>query len=258
MIFWCRNFLTVDNAKLRRDNTALKKLVDSSKTVNLYKDIQIQKLKSKNGNEVCSDNVTLQSKLLFAKHAGNFTAEQLRSLRSIGKGQKCDTTFIGKCLDYLYDGNVQTIAGKCGGDKKMKGKALITPPKKLLMETMLNERIESEGVTTEVNIERIRRLNRMIGDSIYSVARRNNRSQSSSRDTLTPSDFTAIPPQPVSMTMITQTITNQMMTQHPEQGTHVPASFAVTNTDQPFDAFNFVSLTPVTCFAPNTQNVFFQ
>lgn len=251
----CEN-LPKENTKLLKDNRALKKIVDSSKSVNLYKDFQIQKLKNRSAHEVDNVLASPSASLLYNKFTKYFTNTQLRSLRSIGKGKKSDLNFVTKCLDYLYGGDVKIIAGKCGGNKKMKEKTLITPQKKTLMLTMLNERIESEGVTDEINIERLQRLNRMIGDGIYSITKRQNHGQNASTSTLTSTQFMEIPPQsvtvpsfhpisvaaqPITITMIAQPVTTQMLTQTSQQST---SEFTAPRTSQVFDAFNFVTLTP--------------
>lgn len=183
--------LLKENGKLLKDNSALKKMLDSSKSGNLIKDLKIQKLKTvANANSfVINNEDTNVVRMAFTEQEKYFSPTQIRELRSVGRGKNNDGHFIAKCLEFLYDECVDVIAGKCGGDRKMKGKTLISPMKKSLMKNMLNERIASEGVDDMVLSERTKRLNRLLGDGIYTITKRTK--QPSTRTTIPAQTFSA-------------------------------------------------------------------
>lgn len=165
------------NAKLLKDNQAMKKLLDTAKNLNLYKDIKIQQLKY-NSMPNLMPNLTAitasgsTSKILFEKYEDHFEAAELIELRSCGKGKRQDCGFITKCIRFLYHENMAQIANKCSGDRKIKNKTPISPGKKVLMENMLSERVESEGVDELTALERRERFNRLVGDSIHNLTKR--------------------------------------------------------------------------------------
>lgn len=64
------------------------------------------------------------------------------------------------------------MANKYAGNRKIKGKSQITPNKKVLMQMLLNERVASEGCDVELVIERCDRLNRLLGDGLYTITKR--------------------------------------------------------------------------------------
>lgn len=219
--------LKTQNSKLQKDNRILKKMLESSKNLNLCKDVKIQKLTAASATTTSngvSNNVN-QTKsntkqVLFADHEQHFSSIQLNKLRSIEKGKRRDSAFISKCLEFLYDGNTEIIAGKHSGNRKLEGKSMVSPAKKVLMEQLLNERVESEGIDGGDFLERSSRLNRLIGDGIYTLTKRR-----------APADMNHQTPKTV-----TQSTTQIQL--NPMVNTLQP----VFHTSQMFDAFNFVTL----------------
>lgn len=157
--------------KLLKDNQALKKLLDAAKNLNLYKDMHIHQLKLKL-SENPAHVAGAEPSILFEKFQSNFSEPELKNLRSIGKGQRRDTAFIMQCIHYLYGGNSGRISKKCAGSKIYKQKTPITPEKKMIMEAMLTERVESEGIDEATAMDRCGRFNRLIGDGIHNITKR--------------------------------------------------------------------------------------
>lgn len=234
-------------------------MLDSSKTLNLAKDIKIQKLTALIASNVApemSDNMrhttTKTIAELFAAHAHHFSPSQLTELRSVEKGQRKDATFIAKCLEFLYDGETDKIAQKYPGNRKEKGKSMITPPKKdHQMEQLLEERVESEGVSNQIVIERSSRLKRLLGDGIYTLSKRQTATTKTTRNQSTALRFTAqIVPQTFdglnSKGQNATTTSTQMQAsediQFAQQIAQQIVPETVVFTLQPFDGFSFISL----------------
>lgn len=159
------------NAKLQQDNCILKKMLDSSKNLNLCKDVKIQKMSRV---QTAMNVQTKEQCTVFSTYANLFSTEQLSELRKIKEGKRLDGPFIAKCLEFLYCDDMRKIATKVSGKRKMKNKTTITPQKKFLIESLLNERIESEGVDEAVLNNRSARLTRLLGDGIQTLTRRLN------------------------------------------------------------------------------------
>lgn len=220
--------LEKENAKQKKDNGALKKLLDSSKSMNLLKDLKIEKLKTLTLTQsVVGDTIENNNpmQLPFREHEMYFSSEQMLELRSIGKGKARDSSFITKCLTYFYGGSIDVIAGKCSGPKRMKGKTCVSPDKKSLMGNMLNERVECEGVEEAIFLERTERLNRLIGDGIYNIVKRHNTGSVQKKVTSINHNSPEKPP-----------VTPSTADQTPSQQQKI--------INQPFDAFNFVTINP--------------
>lgn len=254
--------LTKQNEKVLKDNRALKKMLDASKNLNLIKDVKIQKMAS----QCVSDRTALQHSekpekmsvvKLFGGFEQHFSTEQLNELRSIGKGKRGDAKFILKCLEFLYDKDVRKISQKCSGDRKLRGKTVITPQKKNLMVSLLNERVEGEGVVAQMLTERCNRLNRLIGDGLYTlINRRSPREFENSMSSQITSTFTAQthPVQnsfPNTSAVTSQNLPAQNSSQNSSTITTAITSQNVPNQPLPqflmmhphqFDAFNYVSL----------------
>lgn len=176
--------LTEKNTKLINDNRALKKMLDTSKSMNLCKDVKIQRLESQlavgatninNKTDTCKQTISEESPKmnLFDGFEQCFTAAEMLELSSIGKGKRLDGAFITKCLKFLYKEDVSKLKTKCVGDQhKMRGKSIITLTKKNVMAVLLNRRVKSEGVNDKIEIERCDRLTRLTGDAIYKITKR--------------------------------------------------------------------------------------
>lgn len=169
--------LAVKNTRLMNDNSALKKLLDASKSVNMSKDIQLLRLKSANTNVSDSSSIganRLEPKrtTVFSNFAAHFTPEELIELNSVGKGKPQDANFIATCLKFLYKSDIKKLSTKCAGARNLKGKTTITPEKKTLMADLLAARVQSEGVDETLVVTRCGRLNRIIGDGIHTNIKR--------------------------------------------------------------------------------------
>lgn len=159
------------NAKLMKDNRALKKLLDASKSMNLFKDVKIKQLRST--ESVCMTESSVDNRMLFKSHEAYFTAAEIKDLRSLGKGKRKDAAFITKCVDFLYKSDKTQILNKCSGDRKIKGKTPISPHKQESLAKMLQERVEADKTSDEDDFERCSRINRLMGDAIYNLTKRN-------------------------------------------------------------------------------------
>lgn len=253
--------LETKNSQLMNDNRALKKMLDASKSLNLCKDIKIQKLISQCGfnntdidtennmeNNTESNNLIDKRKaktMLFSDYTELFTIPQMNELHSTGHGQTRDSTFILKLLEFLY-GDVEKLRDKCSGSRKLKGKTLITPTKKDVMENMLSQRVESEGVNGELAIGRCGRLNRLIGNSLYTIKRRIGMT----------SEVASVAPLNVSAQIVQELNRNQQVHSTPAiTPTTLSASASASTSTTPqvfspmaqaqlqqFDAFNYITI----------------
>lgn len=248
--------LTVQNEKLLKDNRALKKMLDAAKSLNLCKDMKIRQLttqfgvdESKTNNDVGTEK---QKKLLFSDHEEHFSDLQLNELRSTGKGKSKDAQFVSKCIEYLYEKNIDKLSEKCSGDRNIRGKSIITPPKKCLMQNMLNERVNSEGLDEQSALERSARLNRLIGDGLYTITKRRvtaNKSKIASTETplqltsptLTGTSENFVPQQEFQQQSYLQHTAPDFMQQSYLQHT-VQQQQPTQMVPQQFDGFNYVTL----------------
>lgn len=243
--------LKKENARLLKDNCAMKKIVDQSKSVDLYKDIKIQKLKASQNQTAANINDPASSKqLLFSEyaisHPNYFDQVKLRKLRSFSKGQPGDGQFITQLLKYVYNDDVKKIAGKCGGDKKVVGKTLVTPEKKSLIVSMLTKRFESENLTEEQFLTRTQRINRVIGNSIYTITRSGSTKKTIEAPESPEAESTSSPLNNFAQIPLYAQITTLPSAQ--------PIHLTTSSTEK---SFNFVSLTPVSLIQPNNSNVLF-
>lgn len=75
--------LTDKNIKLMNDNRAMKKMLDASKSVNMYKDVKIQRYEAEyaaSGKTVNNNSITETSNTMFSGFEKHFSSEQLREL----------------------------------------------------------------------------------------------------------------------------------------------------------------------------------
>lgn len=169
--------LTAKNTRLMNDNSALKKLLDASKSVNMSKDIQLLRLKSTSTNASDSSSTGANQSeprfsTVFSGFAAHFTPQELIELNSVGKDKQQDANFIATCLKFLYKSDIKKLSTKCVGARNLKGKTTITPEKKTLMADLLAARVQSEGVDESLLVTRCGRLNRIIGDGIHTNVKR--------------------------------------------------------------------------------------
>lgn len=212
--------LETKNSKLMNDNCAMKKMLDAAKGVNVFKDIKIQQLKSQliaGAPAAVNKNTTSEktSKTIqFSAHEQHFSAAELNELRSIGKGKRQDAIFVARCLEFLYKHDVEKLTTKCAGDRKSKGKSTITPSKKVLMSTLLGERVESEGVDDQAVFDRCQRVTRLIGDGIFTLTKRAGEIKTNPASTITSTITSQVPVQvrvPAQQVPISQVNRTQMI-----------------------------------------------
>lgn len=163
------------NSKLMKDNRALKKLLEASKSMNLYKDVKIKQLKFTENTNVAES--VPEKRMLFKEFDSHFTAAEIKEIRSFGQGKRKDAAFVTKCVDCLYKGDKSQILHKCSGERKIKGKTPISPEKRELLSKMLVERVEADKTSEEEDFERCDRLNRLMGDAIYNLTKRHQASK---------------------------------------------------------------------------------
>lgn len=155
--------LEKENQKLVHDNKVLKKILNDTKTLLVHKELELAKKQSK-----CS---TKEERMLFQEYANRFTSEEIRHLRSIGKGNSSDSTFVKSALTYMYKGNLEN---RCVSKRqKVPGKTAISPTKKDILGEMLAERVQAEGIPDEAVYGRCSNLNRLISNAIKNVNRLN-------------------------------------------------------------------------------------
>lgn len=154
----CEKLFT-ENSKLIKDNKILKKLLEESKSIILQKEIKIKKLLS----QVHTNSNTVN---LFEEYEQYFSNLEIKKLRSIQKGQAKDSTFVTKCLDYLYGGK-QNLLERVATDVKVPvGKKPFSPEKVAIITKMLQERLNSEGISDELTANRFGRLRELLNNAI--------------------------------------------------------------------------------------------
>lgn len=164
--------LKKENEKLIKDNRVLKKLLNESRDMNLYKDMKMKRMKKDAEKEIeVPKVVSRENGSLFKSYESKFSSSQMKILRSMGSGQRNDSKFIKHCAEYIYDGIVEKLKTKYSGDRKVKGKVPITPEKKLLISSIFSQRIDAEELNDETSNKRLGRLNRLVGDAIYCLSK---------------------------------------------------------------------------------------
>lgn len=114
-----------------KDNKVLKKLLNESRDMNLYKDIKIICTKTSAKEIVVPRAVSRENDSLFKSYESKFSSSQIKILRSMGSSQRNDSKLIKHCVEYIYDGNVEQLKTKYSGGRKIKDKFPITPEKKI-------------------------------------------------------------------------------------------------------------------------------
>lgn len=121
--------LEIEKKKTEKLTNDLKKSVASIKNageINLKKDFQIDllmtKLKATCIDEKNNTQADPANQSLFAEFSNIFAEKDLIILRSISSGKSRDSTFVLKCVEFLYrDHSVlqnMTVTGKCRNKKK--------------------------------------------------------------------------------------------------------------------------------------------
>lgn len=127
--------LTNKNREILNDCKRLKKMFDEATKINLQKDMKINKMISKGG-----ENSKKGERLMFYKYKSDFTDSELTVLRSIRFLNKDDSTFIATCLRILYKEDLKVLKHRTA-EMPFDGKTPITPKKKDLIKNIYQERL---------------------------------------------------------------------------------------------------------------------
>lgn len=125
----------------------------------------------------------------------------MKELRSIPNEERNDSTFVTKCIDYLYGGKHYLIDRVATFVKVPNGKKPISPEKIEIVSNMLQERLDSESLPDELSSHRFGRLNQLLNNAI-STARKSNKSVSSTtaaHSTITGNKSNVQPPRTMPM-----------------------------------------------------------
>lgn len=163
------------NEKLTNDLKKTVAVIKNASEVNLKKDFQIDIL-TKKLQVACIDEKkdTKVVQLLFTEFEKILSNEQLNKLRSISSGKPKDSTFVLKCVDFLYpDHSVLenvTATGKMRNNQK---KQVMCSTNVDLIKRMLNQRIYSEEGIDDVSAsQRLNALKLHIKNAITTLRRR--------------------------------------------------------------------------------------
>lgn len=149
------------NKDLRDDCKKLKKMFGASTEINLHKDLKIGQLEKL---------YNASSAELFSQFLGIFSQEDLLDLRKTPPGKRSDSTIVNKCILFLYKRNIEEIACLTVKEKS-KVKKVISPSKKTVISQILNDRLQSESITTLEFSERFANVNEHIRNAINNIAR---------------------------------------------------------------------------------------
>lgn len=163
-----------------------KKLLRETSDINLEKDLRIKKLSLGNltTNNV-SQNCTVS---LFDQFSEHFKHEELKVIRSVGPGEKNDSSFILKIMRFLYNGDeAAKLKNRSAVGRKYKGesKLEVTIWKQDAMKKMLAERVNSElsGQTDRFKeaSNRIQKSNELIRSAIHNILRQKEKEQTNTK-----------------------------------------------------------------------------
>lgn len=94
-------------------------------------------------------------------------------------GERKDSAFVTKCVDFLYDGK-KNLLNRVATDVKVPvGKKPISPEKVEIVSQMLQERLNSEGLTDELSNIRFNRIRQLLNNAICTARKENARSKKS-------------------------------------------------------------------------------
>lgn len=152
------------NEQLESDLKKSVAYIKDFNAINLSKDIEIEKLTKK--LETASLN-THQS--LFSEF-DNFDEDELKVLRSIKSGISQDSTFVLKCMRFLYPNpavlNDVSVTGK---QYRKQRKEKLCEKNVNIITAMLRQRINSEDVDQMTTLKRLGRMNKLIRDAITKI-----------------------------------------------------------------------------------------
>lgn len=159
--------LIKENKKCQNDLVSLKKLYNATCRSYVQKDFKI-KLLEKNVSKGNETNV--EKDLMYEQHNGIFDEQTLIKLRSVNGAKRSDSSFVLICMRKLYENSLSTLHLKsaCGTHK---GKTVISPEKRRIIESLLLERLSSEATSDEDANLRYLRLNDLINNAINNICR---------------------------------------------------------------------------------------
>lgn len=113
------------------------------------------------------------SAIIFDTFSNCFTAEQLKTLRSINSNSPGDSTFILNVVKFLYSDDLGRVKSKsaCGRKNKGQSKEKMTPSKKKTLERIFGERLHKLDVTPMEKSDRKKSVNRLIKDAFASICK---------------------------------------------------------------------------------------
>lgn len=141
----------------------------ASTEINLHKDLKIGQLEKLSN---------AGSRELFSQFSGIFSQEDLLELKKTAPGKRSDSTIVNKCILFLYKRDIEEIAILTVKNKS-NGKKVISPSKKTVISQILNERLQSESITTLEFSERFANVNEHIRNAINNIARNKDLKQTS-------------------------------------------------------------------------------
>lgn len=138
--------------------------INDFKTINLSKDIEIEKLTKQLELASLDTNSTLFSEF------DNFNQDQLKGLRSVKSGFSRDSSFVLMAMRFLYPNpavlNDISVTGKL---YKKQRKEKMSEKHLNIVTSLLRERINSEEVDQISTLKRLRRVNKLIRDAIIKM-----------------------------------------------------------------------------------------
>lgn len=155
------------NQKLIEDLKKAVMLINEFNAINLNKDIEIVRL-SKKVEAVSLECRNDQS--LFSEFKNTFSEIQLKELRSVPSGISRDSTFVLKCMRFLYtDPSVLLHISMTGKPFKQQKKEKMCEKNVDVIKKILNQRIASEEIDL-INVSiRLGRLSKLIRDAIDTI-----------------------------------------------------------------------------------------
>lgn len=177
------------NENLTRDLKKSVVLIKEISNLNLKKDIEIEALT----RQVSTMSINSRSSdTLFNEFSGIFQKEQLNKLRSIPSGKLRDSTFVLKCMRFLYPDkndlmNISVTGRKAKNEKKQK----MCQENLQILKKMLEQRLLSEESLNELSIsKRMKNINKLVKDAIYKIkSPKNNTKKSDDHTAISKQEF---------------------------------------------------------------------
>lgn len=146
----------------------------------MQKDIHIQKLQAQLNIQSHPQAHKHALQNLFIKYEHHFKTDEIKLLRSIGKGERYDSTFVTKCVHFLHGGPLNIINRVVIISNLSKGKTALSPDKVEIASNMLHERLAAEGVPDEISFIREARFKKLLNNAITNARRATTNSKNES------------------------------------------------------------------------------